>query len=58
MSALLQAEINAVRQSGLFLSQWYLRLHDDASGDGVEHFCVPAGARGPGPTLISTPNGI
>jgi glycosyltransferase involved in cell wall biosynthesis len=39
----LSAEILAIRQSGLFLSPWYLVQHPeiDAPGeDGVSHFCV------------------
>jgi glycosyltransferase involved in cell wall biosynthesis len=55
MSALLQAEINSVRHSGLFLSQWYLRLHTDASGDGAEHFCVTGWRKGAWPNPYFDP---
>jgi hypothetical protein len=46
MSALLQANIEAVRHSGLFRSAWYLRQHAYATGDSTEHFCTNGRQRG------------
>ncbi|MDE1884083.1 MAG: hypothetical protein KGH70_08940, partial [Rhodospirillales bacterium] len=37
-----QAEINIIRQSGLFLADWYINQHPQASTaetDGITHFC-------------------
>ena len=55
MSILLQAEIEAVRHSGLFLSPWYLRQHADAAGDGGEHFCTLGWRQGAWPNPYFDP---
>ena len=56
-----QAEINIIRQSGLFLADWYINQHPQASTaetDGITHFCTLAGGKLFAPTLIFTRNGI
>ena len=51
MSGQLNAEIAAIRQSGVFLSSWYLSQHREVEArgeDGISHFCQVgwrAGAR-------------
>ncbi len=51
MSPNLKAEIHVIRQSGLFLSSWYLGQHpkaETAGEEGITHFCTEgwrAGAR-------------
>ncbi|WP_026440377.1 glycoside hydrolase family 99-like domain-containing protein [Acidocella facilis] len=51
MDAPSQVEIDIIRQSGLFLSDWYLAAHPEVAaqgGDGLAHFCTQgwrAGAR-------------
>lgn len=55
MSSLLRAEIEAVRHSGLFLSTWYLRQHEDATGDGAEHFCTVGWRQGAWPNPYFDP---
>jgi hypothetical protein len=42
LSGQLNAEIAAIRQSGVFLSSWYLPQHREVEArgeDGISHFC-------------------
>ena len=49
MSGSLKAEIEVIRRSGLFLSDWYKSQRGDAPGDGAEHFCVTGWREGARP---------
>jgi len=50
----LQAEIMVIRQSGLFLSPWYLSQHQ-AAEDGVPHFCKTGWRQGARPNPYFDP---
>ena len=54
-----QAEIDGVRQSGLFLSDWYVSQHPkaaDEGADGVAHFCRIGWREGALPNPYFHPN--
>jgi glycosyltransferase involved in cell wall biosynthesis len=44
-----------IRQTGLFLSAWYLAANPEAGGDGVEHFCSTGWAQGARPNPYFEP---
>ncbi|MDD2706290.1 MAG: glycoside hydrolase family 99-like domain-containing protein, partial [Acidocella sp.] len=58
MVSQLSTEIHVIRQSGLFLSPWYLLQHREAETqgqDGVEHFCTTGWREGAKPNPYFDP---
>ncbi|MGE4482618.1 glycoside hydrolase family 99-like domain-containing protein [Acidocella sp.] len=58
MDAQIQAEIDTIRQSGLFLPEWYLSQHPraaDQGENGIVHFCLSGWREGAQPNPYFDP---